>query len=75
MTRNRTPVDKIANVCHILRRDRLLVARSVGSWLRWSSLHVTEYGGVNMFDAVQLGNNLRAARERRGLSQQQVAEP
>ena len=27
-----------------------------------------------MFDAVQLGNNLRAARERRGLSQQQVAE-
>jgi Zn-dependent peptidase ImmA (M78 family)/DNA-binding XRE family transcriptional regulator len=27
-----------------------------------------------MLDAVQLGNNLRAARERRGLSQQQVAE-
>jgi len=27
-----------------------------------------------MLDAVQLGNNLRAARERRGLSQVQVAE-
>jgi len=33
-----------------------------------------EIKGVAMLNAVQLGNNLRAARERRGLSQQEAAD-